>query len=207
MYRQGIPSSKIASIAGAAGSTVRYHLHLAAQADPGLQAAHKAAMVSVARNSTAGRRNLADVIAFYKAEGRLPTASGKTRRERALGGWLHRRRQDAAADTLSAAYRDALSAIPSWDVPSTQKADNEARWDRRLTELTEYRAAGNDWPRHKGFATEEERVLGVWLHVQRISLREGKLGVDRIKRLEVSVPGWREGRAAAAWRHRSDKRP
>jgi hypothetical protein len=92
-------------------------------------------------------------------------------------------------------------------MPSTQKADNEARWDRRLAELTEYRAAGNDWPRHKGFATEEERVLGVWLHVQRISLRDGKLGVDRLERLDVSVPGWRAGRAAAAGRHRSAKRP
>ncbi|MGM9474215.1 hypothetical protein ACS5PJ_19680 [Pseudarthrobacter sp. YS3] len=43
MYRQGIPSPKIAAGAGAAASTVRYHLHLAIQVDPGLRDEHKAA--------------------------------------------------------------------------------------------------------------------------------------------------------------------
>jgi hypothetical protein len=132
MYRQGIPSPKIAAVAGAAESTVRFHLQRAVQEDEGLRAAHKAARGTITRKTSAGQRNLDDVIAFHKAEGRLPTTGGKTPRERALGVWLHRRRQDAAADTLSPAYREALRAIPGWDVATSKKADNEARWARRM---------------------------------------------------------------------------
>jgi hypothetical protein len=187
MYRQGIPSPKIAAGAGAAESTVRYHLHLAAQADPGLWDEHKAAVGAVTRNSAAGQRNLTDVVAFYEAEGRLPTTGGKTARERALGVWLHRRRNDAAAGTLSPAYRETLDVIPGWDVASTRKADDQARWGRRLAELLEYRAAGNDWPRHKKPESEQERALGVWVHVQRISRREGTLTPDRDEQLDTVV--------------------
>lgn len=200
MYRQGIPSPKIAAGAGAAESTVRYHLHLAVQADPDLRHQHKAALGAVTRKTSAGQRNLNDVIAFYEAEDRLPTTGGKTPRERALGAWLHRLRQAAAADTLSPTYREGLSVIPGWEVPSSQKADNEARWHRRLAELKEYLAAGNDWPRHQKCEDEQERVLGVWLHVQRISHRDGALTAEREEQLSTVVPGWREGRARSGGR-------
>jgi hypothetical protein len=157
LYRQGIPSPTIAAVAGAAESTVRYHLHLAVQADPDLRAAHKAALGPVTRKSAAGQRNLHDVIAFYEAEGRLPTAGGKTPRERALGVWLHRRRRDHAAGTLSPAYRETLDVIPDWDIASSQKADNESRWARRLAEMAAYLATGHNWPRHKNPESEPER--------------------------------------------------
>jgi hypothetical protein len=44
MYRAGIPSPKIAINKGMAESTVRYHLHLAVQAEPQLRIEHKAAL-------------------------------------------------------------------------------------------------------------------------------------------------------------------
>ncbi len=115
MYRQGIPSPKIAAIAGAPESTVRYHLHLAVQAEPDVRTAHKAALGTVTRISTTGLQNLVDVVAFCEAKGRLPTTGGKNARERALGVWLHRRRQDAAAGTLAPAYREALGNIRGWE--------------------------------------------------------------------------------------------
>jgi hypothetical protein len=195
MYRQGIPSPMIASGAGAAESTVRYHLRLAAQEDPGLRAAHKAAVGRFGRPTSAGVQNLNDTIAFYEAEGRLPTTGGKTMRERSLGVWLHRRRQDAAAGTLSPAYREVLDAIPGWHQLSTRQADNDARWSQRLAELADYLSAGHDWPRHKDTDTEQERVLGVWLHVQRISRRQKTLSPDRDAQLDTVVPGWIAGRA------------
>jgi hypothetical protein len=119
-----------------------------------------------------------------------------------LGVWLHRRRQDAAAGTLSPAYV-ALNVIPAWEVVRTLKADNEARWNGRLAELEKYLATGSDWPRHKGFATEEERVLGVWLHVQRISRREGTLTQAREAQMNEQLPGWREGRSRSGGRRRN----
>jgi hypothetical protein len=54
------------------GSTVRYHLHLAVRAGPGIPAEIKAAM-NVTRVSPIGLRNLNDTVAFYEAKGRLPT--------------------------------------------------------------------------------------------------------------------------------------
>jgi hypothetical protein len=199
MYKQGIPSTKIAAGAGIAQSTVRYHLSLAVKAQPELRDEHKAALVAVTRQTSAGLQNMDDVIAFHQTEGRLPTTGGKTARERALGVWLHRRRQDAMVGALSPAYIESLSAIPGWEVSSTRQADNEARWGRRLSELVEYMAAGNDWPRHKKPANEQERALGVWLHVQRITYRGGTMTPSRESQLNV-VPGWREGRARSGGR-------
>lgn len=148
MYRQGIPTSKIATGAGVAETTVRYHLAIAARLDPRIRAGHQAALpAALPRLTLAGRRNLEDIIAFYKTKGRLPIFI-RPAREKALAVWLHRRRKEAAQGTLSPAYADALDVIPDWRKPSTKQADDEARWTQRLTEVTEYRAAGNDWPRH-----------------------------------------------------------
>lgn len=200
MYRQGLPSPKIAATKGMAASTVRYHLHLAVQAEPRLRDAHKAALGAVTRESSAGLRNLADTVAFYRAEGRLPTTGASTARERALGVWLYRRRQEATAGTLSAAYREVLSVLPGWNAGPSYKARNDARWQQRLEELVAYRGGGNEWPRHKKSVTEQERVLGVWLHVQRISRRDGTLNPDREARLDALLPGWSEGRARSGGR-------
>jgi hypothetical protein len=61
---------------GAILSTVRYHLGIAAQTEPGLQAEHKAAWGAVTRETSRGLQNMADTIIFYEKEGRLPTTGG-----------------------------------------------------------------------------------------------------------------------------------
>ncbi|MET3143944.1 UNVERIFIED_ORG: hypothetical protein ABIB19_003441 [Arthrobacter sp. UYEF10] len=75
-----------------------------------------------------------------------------------------------------------------------------ARWDRRLAELAAHRAAGNDWPLHKKAATEQARILGVWLHSQRISHRPGTLNPAKEAQLDARLPGWREGRSRSGGR-------
>lgn len=197
MYRHGIPSPKIAADAGAAESTVRYHLHIAAQAEPSIREEHKAARGPVTRNSPAGVRNMNDTVAFYESERRLPSTKGSSARERAVGVWIHRRRQDALDGTLSPIYREGLSVVPDWDRPPTRKADDEARWHQRLAEVAAYRAAGNDWPRHQKADTKAERVLGVWLHTQRIKFRREELDQGKESLLNAVLPGWRIGRARA----------
>ncbi|WP_456506504.1 helicase associated domain-containing protein [Arthrobacter sp. UYCu723] len=199
MYRKGIPAPKIAAATGLAASTIRYHLHLAAQEEPGLRDQHRTAHSKAPRNNRAGLRNLHDVLAFHQTQGQLPTTGGNTARERALGVWLHHRRQDAAAGTLSPAYQ-GLNVIPGWNKQPTQSEVNAARWDRRLAELATYRAAGNNWPLHKKAATEQERILGVWLHSQRINHRHGTLNPAKEAELDASLPGWREGRARSGGR-------
>ncbi|MBE4720513.1 helicase associated domain-containing protein [Pseudarthrobacter sp. AB1] len=202
MYRRGVPTSKIAALEGMAVTTIRYHLQIAARTDPGIRVEHTAALTSAKpRTPVAGLRNLNDVIAFFQAKGRLPATGGKTPRERALGVWLLRRRQEAAAGTLSSAYRDGLGAIPGWDSTSTRKADDQARWQQRLEELQKLRASGGDWPRHQKTDDTHERTQGVWLHGQRIDYRAGRLDPDKEKTLNELLPGWREGRG-----HRGGRR-
>jgi hypothetical protein len=55
-------------------------------------------------------------------------------------------------------------------------------------------AAGNDWPRHKKADTEEERALGMWLHIQRMKYRRDELDQDKKAQLNMLLPGWRDGR-------------
>lgn len=64
MYRQGIPTPKIAAVAGVAETTVRYHLAIAAKLDTRIRAEHHAALpAALPRLTAAGRRNLEDIIA------------------------------------------------------------------------------------------------------------------------------------------------
>jgi hypothetical protein len=194
MYRQGIPSPAIAAAAGVAKSTVRYHLHIAAQEDPSIRAEHRAAAGIPGQPSGAGLQNMEDLITLYTTEGRLPTSKGPSPRERTLAVWLHRRRQDANQGTLSPTYREGLKAIPGWDKQPDRKAKDEARWNQRLAELMDYMAAGNDWPRHKKTDSEQERTLGIWLHIQRMKHRSRELDQDKETQLNTDLPGWRAGR-------------
>jgi hypothetical protein len=194
MYRQGLTTPKIAAGAGVAETTVRYHLAIAAGLQPFIRDEHRDAVTIPPRITSAGRQNLEDILDLYDAEGRLPTTSGSSARERALGVWLHRRRQEAAQGVLSPVYREALDVIPGWHHPSTKKTDDEARWKQRLAEVADSLAGGNDWPRHNKTDIKEERVLGVWLHIQRINHRAGRLDPAKEAQLNAVIPGWRQGR-------------
>jgi hypothetical protein len=194
MYRQGIPSPKIAAAAGVGKSTVRYHLHLAAQADPSIRDEHQAAAGAPVQASGPGLRNMEDLIALYKTEGRLPSTKGPSPRERTLAVWLQRRRQDAIRGALSPICREGLNAIPGWDQPPSRKTKDEARWHQRLAELMYYMAAGNDWPRHKKTDNDQERTLGMWLHIQRMKHRAGDLEPEKEEQMNSALPGWRTGR-------------
>jgi hypothetical protein len=82
-------------------STVRYHLHIAAQADPSIRAENQAAAGPPVRPSGAGLRNMEDLITLYTTEGRFPSTKGSKPRERTLAVWLQRRLQDANQGALS----------------------------------------------------------------------------------------------------------
>lgn len=211
MYRRGIPAPKIAAGAGVAATTVRYHLQIAVKEDPGLRAAHQAALDAAKPKVTASalrnmRGNMREVVALYEAEGRLPGTASATARERTLGVWLYRRRREAAEGTLSPAIRDGLAVIPGWDGPSPRKARAEARWQLRLEELSAFRATGGDWPRHQKTDDAQERALGVWLHGQRIDYRAGRLDPTKLKKLNELLPGWMEGRGHRGGRRQTRKR-
>ncbi|WP_364397705.1 helicase associated domain-containing protein [Pseudarthrobacter sp. LMD1-1-1.1] len=178
-----------------ADSTVRYHLAIAARTEPDIKAEHKAARGAATRPTAGGLKNMADTISFYEREGRLPSSGGCMPRERALASWLLSRSRAAARGTLSPAYREGLAAIPGWDKQPTRAEENAARWDRRLAELVQYRQEGNDWPLLQKASSEEERVLGAWLHGQRIRFRNGTLTKEHERKLDAQLGGWRAGRS------------
>jgi hypothetical protein len=194
MYRQGVPAAKIAAGAGVAGSVVRYHLGIAIKQDPDLRVEHRKALPpEPPRLTAAGQRTLKDLLAFFDVEGRLPVA-GRDARESKLAGWLARRRKEASDGALFPACAQALDTIPGWREQSTKRDADAARWTQRLAEVAAYLAAGNDSPRHNKTDNREERVLGVWLHTQRIDFRAGKLTTAKEKQLNEVIPGWRQGR-------------
>lgn len=195
MYRQGLTTARIAAIAGAAQSTVRYHMAIAAATEPSIRDEHHKAChhAPVTRVTPEGLQNLNDTVALYTSEGRLPSTKSPSARERALAMWLTRRRQDHDQGTLSPTYSNGLQEIPGWE--QRTRTDKDAkRWNQRLQELTGYMAASNGWPRHKKTDTEEERVLGMWLHIQRMKCRRNELDQDKETRLNTLLPGWRDGR-------------
>jgi hypothetical protein len=124
------------------------------------------------------------VDGLYRAEGRLPSSHSSAARERARATWLVRRRQHHDRATPSPAYSEALKEIPGWE-QRTRTPNDEARWNQRLQELTEHMAAGNDWPRHKRTNTEKERLLGMWLHIQRMKYRRNELDQDKEAQLNT----------------------
>lgn len=205
MYRRGFLPARIAALDSVAVTTVRYHMQIAVRDEPSLRQEHEQAFASARpRLSVAGLRRMAEVVAFFQVEDRLPTKKAKSVHERGLASWLYRRRKEAAAGTLSPIYREGLAVIPGWDGPSTHAAEAAARWQRRLQDLQEFSATVKDWPRHQKTADRYERDLGVWLHGQRIDYRAGRLDTAKEKQLNELLPGWREGRGHRGGRRRSD---
>lgn len=193
MYRLGLSRKRIAALVRASPATVGYHLVIARRQDPGLEAAHLAAAGAKRSPSPRSRARMEEIIGWVTANGRLPRDHSKDKAERLMARWLSDRRREAAEGTLFPAYGDGLARIPGWGGNPRAAAD-DARWHDRLVQLADFRAGGNDWPRHRNYASELEHTLGVWVHAQRQKRRLGELEPSKIKLLDGAVPGWRTGR-------------
>lgn len=193
MYRLGLSRKRIAELVRAEPATVGYHLVIARRQDPELEAAHKAAAGAHAGLSPTGLARMQRIIVWIRSEGRLPRDRSEHKGERAMARWLSERRREAADGTLHPAYLEGLRTVPEWTGNARAAAD-EARWHDRLAQLADFRAQGNDWPRHHHYISERERTLGVWIHTQRYEHRRGNLEDARITLLDDTVPGWQTGR-------------
>lgn len=106
---------------------VRYHVHVATQTDPSIQAEHRAAAGAPVHPSGAGLRNMENIIALYKTECRLPSYQGPSPGERAQAVWLQqRRRQTSTGAPSPPMYLESLKAIPGWDQEPGRKAKDDA---------------------------------------------------------------------------------
>jgi hypothetical protein len=168
-------------------ATLSYHLRLGRAADPELRSAHEKASKSGARVTARGLERMQELITVFQQTGRYPSKNAANTSERALAAWLQRRRVDAWANTLATAFREGLAVLPGWEGKPRGEADEEC-WRQRLAELKAYRAAGNDWPRHKAVITGEEHDLGVLAAHPAL-----QAALWRPRRREGSCPG--QGRA------------
>ncbi|MCB5273689.1 hypothetical protein BJG92_01213 [Arthrobacter sp. SO5] len=202
MYRLGLSRARIAELVRAEPATVGYHLVIARRQDPGLEPAHEAATVTRAGPSPTALARMEEIITWITGEGRLPRDRSEDKGERSMARWLSERRREAADATLDPVYRDGLSRVPGWEGNPRAAAD-EARWHDRFAQLVDFRAEGNDWPRHHDYASEQEHALGVWIHTQRYKHRRGDLDPVRVRLLDDAVPGWRTGRTGLPRRFRT----
>lgn len=193
MYRLGLGRQRIADLVGESPATVGYHLVIARRQDPELEHAHQAATGPKADSSIADLARMEDVISWITAEGRLPRDRSEDKVERSMARWLSERRRKAVDGTLSPAHREGLARVNGWERNPRAAAD-DARWHERLAQLADFRAEGNDWPRHHGYSSKREHSLGVWIHAQRYKRRRGELDSSRVKLLDDTVPGWQNGR-------------
>ncbi|MDN4643441.1 helicase associated domain-containing protein [Arthrobacter sp. PsM3] len=193
MYRLGLSRKRIAELVRVHPAVVGYHLVIARRQDPGLETAHHAAAAARTSPSPRSLARMDEIIAWIMAEARLPRGHSENRGERSMARWLSDRRREAAEGTLDPAYRDGLARVPEWTGNHRAIAD-EARWHDRLAELVDFRAEGNDWPRHHDYASEREHTLGVWIHAQRYKRRRGDLDPAKVMLLDQAAPGWQTGR-------------
>jgi hypothetical protein len=193
MYRLGLSRKRIADLVRAEPATVGYHLIIARRQDPALEAEHQAAAGAKSSPSPADLARMDEVIAWITSEGRLPRDRSEDKSERSMARWLSDRRREAVEGTLRPAYRDGLAQAPDW-IRNPRAAADEVRWHDRLAQLAAFRAEGNDWPRHRHYASDREHTLGVWIHSQRQKYRRGNLDPAKIRLLDDTAPGWRTGR-------------
>jgi hypothetical protein len=194
MYRRGLNQTRIAQLVGAPVSKVGYHLTVARRLEPDLALDHKTFAQTVpAKVSASGIGRMNDLVAFVRSTGAYPSFTATSHEERKLAAWLQRRRRDAANGRLSRHYREGLLALPGWE-SRTRSSIDELKWQGRLAALIDFRAKGEDWPRHKKTDSQEEHSLGIWLHAQRSKQARGELDEVHAAALEAALPGWREGR-------------
>jgi hypothetical protein len=193
MYRLGLSRKRIAELVGAQPATVGYHLVIARRRDPGLEVAHLAAAGTGTSPSPAALTRMEQITAWITAEQRFPRDRSEDKEERSMARWLSVRRSEAADGTLHPVHHDGLARVPGW-IRNPRAAADETRWHDRLAQLADFRAEGNDWPRHHDYASEREHTLGVWIHAQRQKHRRSGLDPAKIELLNGAVPGWLTGR-------------
>lgn len=194
MYRHGLNQARIARLVGAPVSKVGYHLTVARRLDPSLTIEHEALARKLPKRVHATSIDTMNkLIAFVKNTGRYPSLASTSDGERKLAMWLQRRRHDSTTDSLAQVFREGLQVLPGWET-KTRSSMAESKWQERLAALADFRAKGEDWPRHKKTDSKEEHALGVWLHAQRSKHASGVLAEPHAAALDTYLPGWREGR-------------
>lgn len=193
MYRKGLPFGLIAKLCRAPRSTVHLYLERQCLLYPWIEEEHMRNRLPHPEQykpvSKAWAAHCDAVRTFIEHTGRMPSSKGNLAGERALATWLSQQRTASRDGRLTEAMRDMLGDLGDWETPRRTREDKQ-RWEQRLTALQQFVGQEHRWPRYKGYKSEEERVLGVWLHAQKQKHSHGGLSPDQIDALTAAAPGW-----------------
>ncbi len=196
MFRAGIPAATIVGLTGVPRSTVFRRIQVATDRDPTLHSDHianrKPATASKAKAVPASWATRTQQIREHQARiGCWPDQHSAEAETRAMARWLAVRLASWRRLELPAGHEVWLDEqIPGWKQPSRTVRDSE-RWAERLNELVTFKVRTGLWPRYPAAADDNERVLGVWRHVQRQKLSQGTLPPDQLAALDSRARGWR----------------
>jgi len=193
MYRKGLPFGLIAKLCKAPRSTVHAYLQRQSELYPELAEEHE-------RNRPSDRLQHRSVSqswlghmealkAFIDEHGRMPHNGGPADGETALASWLSVQRRKHLEGSLRPEALELLADIPDWNM-SARALDDRQRWHQRLAELQLFLDLEGRSPRYRGYKTEHERILGVWLHGQKQKLTNRLLTIEEVRLLTESAPGW-----------------
>lgn len=135
-----------------------------------------------------------DLKLYVEEHGKLPWKSHLT-----LGNWTTRQRSQYAffkAGKLSSMTDNRIAALEA--VPGWEWSPNEAAWNSKLEELTQYVEEHGEVP------SERHPTLGNWINVQRYDYKTkmaretSPMADDRIAALE-ELPGWEWSPLETAW--------
>lgn len=190
MFAAGITVLEIAQHCKVKAPTVRWHLHAREKYQPGLRAQHLQALAARPKPLTHGSwlQRFEQLAKHLSETGQFPLRDESDGRN--LADWLTAQRKHERAGKLSPPQINALNMLGDWRTTNLAR-DRDALWQRRFKELKTYQQMNLGMPRWRNHSSEEERVLGVWLHTQYRKRLAGKLEPDRERMLDSAFPGWK----------------
>jgi hypothetical protein len=193
MYRKGLPFGLIAKLCKAPRSIVDLYLQRQGFLHPSLQEEHERnrppRLMTYQPVPKIWLEHFEALRSFAAKHGRMPKKSGPELGENTLAGWLGAQRSEFRLGTIRPEMLELLGTIEAWDVPARTAADRQ-RWQHRLEDLQVFLEREERWPRYRGYKSEPERVLGVWLHTQKQKHRNGDLPKSYEQALTNATPGW-----------------
>ena len=190
MFVAGLTAREIADLTKKNVATIHLHLKNREKYDADFFDKHVAALKARGPNriTTSWRKRVQEALDFHQRFGRLPRQTGDVM-ERSLASWLAEQRRLYEKNLLPVAKTVLLDPIPDWNVSSQRKA-REFNWRNKLSLVIDFLEKEGRLPKYKTFATEEERVLGVWLHYQHQRRTENKLESWKLRELDTAIAEW-----------------
>lgn len=188
MYRKGLSVSKIADVCRWRVGTVSEYMRVHKSQDPSLAGDHEANYRKPAHISVGWMMKVAALEDFHEAHGHYPTPGDGSAEELNLSQWLRAQRRAFRLGKLTTEKIAVLDRLPAWKLSQRFMTD-QVRWNLRLDQVKGFLDEQGRWPRYR-CDDPHEKVLGVWVYVQRSEAFHQRMSPETIRRLDEVLSGW-----------------